>query len=104
MAHKQKCFRCNERTMEGLYITVARRGSVVDSQTHPLCSSCAVDFWKWIDEVGTIVAYQSLAEMKESLRKKEERAKKILAEVRKREKRLIKRAGNKKVEVLARIR
>lgn len=102
MAHKEKCFRCQARTPEGLYVTVARRGSAVDSQTHPLCSGCAVDFWRWADEIRTVMAYQSVRAMKEALRKREKRLKKREANVRRRERRLVERAGSKELEVLAR--
>ena len=102
MAHKEKCFRCNARTPQGLYVTIARRGSAVDSQTHPLCAGCAVDFWRWADEMRTMMAYQSVMSAKEALRNRERRLRKREANVRVRERRLIERAGNKKLELLAR--
>lgn len=102
MANKHKCYRCKARTPEGLYIKVTRRGSVIGSETHPLCPGCAVEFWKWIDEMGTRIAYHSIRSMKEALRKKENRLRKRLAYVRKREKRLIERAENKEVQVILR--
>ncbi len=104
MAHKEKCFRCKARTPEGLYITISRRGSTVDSQTHPLCAGCAVDFWKWADEMRTIMAYQTVSSMKEALRTRERRLKKREANLRKREMRLAQRRENKQLEVLARAR
>jgi len=104
MAHKEKCFRCDARTPQGLYITITKRGSVVDSQTHPLCVGCAVDFWRWADEMRTIMAYQSVVSAKEALSKREKRLRKREAIVRERERRLVEKAGNNKLEVLARAR
>jgi len=104
MVDKEKCFRCNARTPQGLYVTIARRGSDVDSQTHPLCAGCAVDFWRWADQVQTMMAYQSVKSMKEDLLQREKQLRERAADVRRRERRLIESAGNKKVVVMARTR
>ena len=99
--YKERCFRCKGRVQRGLYITIRKRGSGVAARTHPLCLHCAISFWRWADQVETMIAYESLKSMKADLRDRARELKRREAAVRRRERRLGMRKDED--EVIARV-
>jgi len=97
--YKEICFRCKGRDQKGLYITIRKRGSVVGTVTHPVCSDCAISFWRWADQVETMIAYESLKSMKAGLKDEARELKRRETVVRRRERRL----GIRNDEVIARV-
>lgn len=98
--YKEICFRCKASTQRGLYITIRKRGSGVAAVTHPLCSDCTISFWRWADQVETMIAYESLKLMKAGLKDEARELKRREAAVRRRERRLGIRRNH---EVIARV-
>ncbi len=83
MKYKEKCFRCKDRTSAGLFIRIEKRNSYLQPVTHPICEKCSVDFWRWTDEVRTVLSYEEVVRKKRELAKKEKELKRKEARVRK---------------------
>jgi len=70
--------------------------------THSLCSNCTLTFWRWADQVNTIIAYEAVQSMKADLRDRARELKRRETAVKRRERRLgIRR--NHEDEVIARV-
>lgn len=97
MKYKEKCFRCKDRTNAGLFIRIEKRNSSLEAVMHPICDKCAVDFWRWTDEVRTVLSYEEVVRKRKQLAKKE-------MELKRKEARLRKLSASRRLEVLSRTR
>ncbi|MFB0551099.1 MAG: hypothetical protein ACETVV_00830 [Nitrososphaeria archaeon] len=95
--YKEKCFRCKDRTSAGLFIRVEKRNSSLQPVMHPICDNCTLDFWRWTDEVRTVLSYEEVVRKKKQLAKRE-------VELKRREARLRKLSSLRRLEVLSRTR
>lgn len=99
-----KCFRCGRRTSDGLFIKIERQRSPVKPETHPVCSDCAVDFWRWADEVRTILTHERVLAKREELEEREKTLRQRKAEVDKMRRKLERKLNPGELEVLGRVR
>jgi len=99
-----RCFRCGRRTKEALYIHLEKQGSPIKPETHPVCSDCAVDFWRWADEVRTILTHERVLAKKIELEEREKKLRQRETEVKKMRKTLEKKLDRSEVEVVGGVR
>lgn len=99
-----KCFRCGGHTSEGIFIHLERPGSPVKPETHPVCSDCAVDFWRWADEARTILTHERVLAKREDLEERERRLSQREAELEKMRRKLEKKLDLRELEVVGRVR
>ncbi|MDH5702922.1 MAG: hypothetical protein OEY99_01805 [Aigarchaeota archaeon] len=99
-----KCFRCGRRTGDGLFIRLERQRSPVNPETHPVCPDCAVNFWRWADEVRTSLTHEKLVRKREELEEREKRLRQREAEVKKMTRKLERELDLRELEVVARVR
>lgn len=97
MKYKEKCFRCKDRTSAGLFIRIEKRNSSLQPVMHPVCEKCALDFWRWADEVRTILSHEEVVKKRKELAKRE-------MELKRKEARLRKLLTYRRLEVLSRTR
>lgn len=81
-----------------------RPGSPVKPEKHPICSDCAVDFWRWADEARTILARERVLAKMEDLEERERKLRQREAELEKMGRELKKKLGLRELEVLGRVR
>ena len=86
--YKEKCFRCGVRSKAGLHLTMKKRGSDIGVVTHPICESCALSFWRWADEVRTVMTYSEARALKDKFEAKMRELRKRERAIRRREKAL----------------
>ena len=99
-----RCFRCGRRTKEVLFIHLEKQRSPVKAETHPVCSDCAVDFWRWADEVRTILTHERVLAKREELEEREKKLRQRESEVKKMRKTLEKKLDRSEVEVVGGVR
>ena len=99
-----RCFRCGRRTKEVLYIHLEKQRSPVKPETHPVCSDCAVDFWRWADEARTILTHERVLAKREELEEREKTLRQRKAEVEKMRRNLEQKLNPRELEVLGRVR
>lgn len=99
-----RCFRCGRRTKEVLYIHLEKQRSPIKPETHPVCSDCAVDFWRWADEVRTILTHERVLAKKIELEEREKKLRQRETEVKKMRKTLEKKLDRSEVEVVGGVR
>lgn len=99
-----KCFRCGGRTREGIFIHLEREGSAINPETHPICPTCAVDFWKWADEVRTILTHERVLTRRGELDRRETRLKQREADVERMRRHLENKLHPRELEVVDRVR
>ncbi|MDH5703353.1 MAG: hypothetical protein OEY99_03990 [Aigarchaeota archaeon] len=97
MKYKEKCFRCKDRTGAGLFIRIEKRNSSLQPIMHPICDKCTLDFWRWTDEMRTVLGYEEVVRRKRQLAKRE-------MELKRKEARLRKLSSSRRLEVLSRTR
>lgn len=73
-------------------------------ETHPVCSDCAVDFWRWADEVRTILTHERVLAKREELEEREKTLRQRKAEVDKMRRKLERKLNPGELEVLGRVR
>lgn len=64
---------------------------------HPICDKCTLDFWRWTDEMRTVLGYEEVVRRKRQLAKRE-------MELKRKEARLRKLSSSRRLEVLSRTR
>ncbi|MDH5361937.1 MAG: hypothetical protein OEY99_00565 [Aigarchaeota archaeon] len=99
-----KCFRCGGHTSEGIFIHLERQGSPAKPETHPICSDCAVEFWRWADEPRTILTHERVLAKRGELEERERRLREREAEVKKMTRKLEKELDLRELEVVGRVR
>lgn len=64
---------------------------------HPICEKCALDFWRWTDEVRTVLSYEEVVRKRRELAKKE-------GELRTKQARFRRLVPSRRLEVVSRTR
>ena len=95
--YKEKCFRCKDRTNAGLFIRIEKRNSSLQAVMHPICEKCALDFWRWTDEMKTVLSYEEVMRKRKELAKRE-------TELKRKEANLKTLVPSRRLEVVSRTR
>ncbi len=99
-----KCFRCGGPTREDIFIHLERKGSSVKPKRHSICSDCAVEFWRWVDEPRTILTHERVLAKREGLEERERKLRQREVELEKMRRQLKKKLDLRELEVLGEVR